>query len=143
MSRPLPDPVFFLDHSLGTTEVAIALRAAGSRVEILLDHFASDAPDETWLVEVGSRGWVVLTKDQRIRRRHVEISALRAANVAAFVLTAGDLKGSEMAAAFVKAIPRIEKALRDHESLFVAGVSPAGDVTLLTQSARRGARKQD
>ena len=44
----------------------------GESVEIHDDHFAPDAKDEVWLVEVGKRGWIVLTKDDRIRYRVTE-----------------------------------------------------------------------
>jgi len=36
------------------------------------DHFPPDAPDTAWLQVVGERRWVVLTKDERIRRRPLE-----------------------------------------------------------------------
>jgi len=54
-SKP-PEPlVFFIDRSLGRKIVAQALREVGETVEIHDDHFAPDAKDEVWLVEVGSR----------------------------------------------------------------------------------------
>lgn len=43
-----------------------------------------------------ANGWVVLTKDKQIRRRTLELKALTEAGVAAFVLTAGNLRGEEM-----------------------------------------------
>ena len=58
--------VFFLDRNLGSKIVAGELRRAGHRVEIHDDHFAPAVLDVDWLREVGSRGWVVLTKDRRI-----------------------------------------------------------------------------
>src|SRR5262245_27873965 len=102
-SKP-PEPiVFFSDRSLGRKIVAQALRDVGERVEIHDDHFAPDAKDELWLVEVGSRGWIVLTKDDRIRYRVTERTALAVAKVKTFVLTSTQLQGSEMADAFIKA----------------------------------------
>lgn len=47
------------------------------------DHFPPGAKDEDWLAQVGERGWIVLTKDRRIRYRHVEWLALMKAGVAA------------------------------------------------------------
>jgi hypothetical protein len=38
-----PDPVFFLDRSLGKNRVATALRQAGATVHIHDDHFPPDA----------------------------------------------------------------------------------------------------
>jgi len=87
---------FFVDRSLGAHDVPDALRTAGVLVEIHDDHFAHDTPDTVWLAEVGACGWVVLTKDSRIRRHPLELQALLAANVAAFMLTATDLTGADM-----------------------------------------------
>ncbi len=143
MARPLPDPVLFLDECLGSTDVPEALRAKGIRVELLHEHFALSTSDEDWLTDVGRRGWVVLTKDQRIRRRHAEFQALLAANVAAFVLTSGNLSGPATAAAFVIAYPRMQKALRDYAVPFVAAVDAGGKVKLLTAAVRHGAKKKD
>lgn len=86
MSRPPDDePTFFIDRSLGSRDVPEALRAAGARVEVHDDHFDQDAEDAIWLPEVGGRGWLVLTKDIRIRRHPLELSALMNAGVGAFI----------------------------------------------------------
>ena len=143
MARPLPEPVLFLDECLGSTDVPVALRAKGIRVELLHEHFDLATQDTEWLREVGKRGWVVLTKDQRIRRRRVEIDALMAANVAAFVLTSGNLTGAETAAAFVSAWSRIQKALRDHALPFVAAVDAKGSIRFLTEVVRYAAKKRE
>ena len=81
MSRPLPELTLFLDENFGTTTVADALRKAGIKVEVLADHFERGTRDETWLPEVGRRGWAVVTKDKRIRHRQVEMDALMGAGV--------------------------------------------------------------
>jgi hypothetical protein len=86
--------------------VAEALRRSGCSVEIHDQHFHQAAKDTDWLPEVGRRGWVVLTKDRQIRTRQNELIALLSAGVAAFVLTAADLSGPEMASAFVRALHR-------------------------------------
>ncbi len=117
MARPLPEPVLFL--------------------------VASGTEDEDWLPVVGARQWVVLTKDKWIRRREMEREALIQAKVAAFVLSAGNLTGTEMAVAFTKAYPRIQKTLRDHEPPFVASVDATGQVRLLTDAVRRAAKRKD
>jgi uncharacterized protein with PIN domain len=103
--KPPEPPTFFLDRSLGKKMVAEALRAAGAKVEVHDDHFAQDAQDEVWLTEVGSKGWVVLTKDQRIRFRVIEREALKAAGVRAFVLTAGDISAAIHRDDYQKRVP--------------------------------------
>ena len=56
----------------------------GATLHIHDDHFPPDAKDEDWLTEAGQRGWIVLTKDHRIRYRHVERLALMRAGSASF-----------------------------------------------------------
>jgi 5S rRNA maturation endonuclease (ribonuclease M5) len=94
------------------------------------------ARDEEWLSEVGHKGWVVLTKDYRIRYRNVERLALLQAGVAAFILTAGDLQGEEMARIFVKALRPISKFLRKHNRPFIARISRDGAVSMLFRGDR-------
>jgi hypothetical protein len=132
-----------LDECLGSSDVPCALRAAGLRFEVHHQHFAAATSDEDWLTRVGQLGWAVLTKDQRIRRRDAEFRALLAANVAAFVLTSGNLTGAAMGQAFVRAYPRMQKLIRDYARPFVASVDATGSVKLLTEAARRAARKKD
>jgi hypothetical protein len=57
----------------------------------------ADASDETWLEDVGAKGYIVLTKDKQIRLNVAERGALVRANVRAFFLTSGNLTGAEMA----------------------------------------------
>jgi predicted nuclease of predicted toxin-antitoxin system len=131
-----------VDRALGTVTVAEALRRAGCAVEIHDRHFAQDARDAEWLPEVGRQGWVVLTKDHHIRTRQVELIALLSAGVAAFVLTAGDLSGPEMAQAFVRALPKMKRMLVGQPRPFIARVSPSGVVTLILRGLPRWLRRE-
>ncbi len=126
-----PDLTFVLDEALGRNIVAGALRAAGLRIEILTDHYAAGTPDAVWLPEIGRRGWVLLTKDKRIRSRPAEVVALIAGDVRAFCLTGGEMRGEAMARAFLAAMPRIRSLVDAHAGPLVATVSPAGAVTVL------------
>lgn len=87
--------------------MAEVLRAAGAIVEVHADHFADDEKDERWLKAIGGRGWVVLSKDSRILKREIEKDALIRWGVSAFFLRKGDLKGGEMGAIFLTALPRM------------------------------------
>jgi hypothetical protein len=104
-AKPPDGTVFFIDRSLGTEPIRTELVNTGLVVEIHDDHFARDEEDRVWLRTVGERGWVVLTKDQRLRYRPLEIAALRASKARVFVLTAGNLRGIEIAGGFVTALP--------------------------------------
>jgi hypothetical protein len=132
----LPSPperlVFFLDRSLGRNIVSAALRQAGEVAYIHDDLFPQNAPDTVWLTEAGNKGWIVLTKDTRIRYRAIETAALRAAKVRAFVVTAkGDLRGQEIADIFIKALPPIRKLCAKALPPFIARVSREGKVSLI------------
>jgi hypothetical protein len=74
----------------------------------------------------------VLTKDKNIRYRAIELQALLAAKVRAFVLIArGDLSGAEVGQIFVKALPAMKKLCKTTEPPFIAHVSRDGSVTLV------------
>jgi hypothetical protein len=96
---------FFLDHQIGRYHVAEALRAAGARVEVHLDHFAGDMPDVDWIPEVARRNWVLVTKDQNIRRNPMERNAYEAAKLRGFVVTGKDMSGAELGELLVRCLP--------------------------------------
>ena len=60
-------------------------------------RFASDAPDEQWLEVAGREGWVVLTRDKRIRWRPAELEAFLDHKVIVFVLVSGNVSAAETA----------------------------------------------
>lgn len=130
-SKPPEAPIFFLDRSLGKKRIAAALRLAGATVRVHDDYFPPNAKDEDWLPRVGREGWVVLTKDHRIRYRNLERAALMNAGVGAFILTSGDLSGEEMAKIFVKALPAVSRFLTKHRKPFIARLTRSGAVTML------------
>src|SRR5437870_8190324 len=92
-----PSLVFFIDRSLGQKVIAEKLRQSGVKVEIHDDHFPQDAPDEHWIADVGEKGWVVLTKDDRIRYRPAALEAYRRHDVRVFIFGSGEMKAQEMA----------------------------------------------
>ena len=133
LSNPKPpEPlVFFIDHSLGNKKIADALRQRSVTVEVHIDHFRPDAEDPEWLSEVGKRGWIVLTKDDRIRYRTIERAALVKAQVAMFVLASGNLRGEEMAQAFIAALPRLRRFLAKNRPPFITKITRSGAVSRL------------
>ena len=94
------------------------------------DYFREDAPDDEWLEEVGKKGWLVLTKDKRVRYRRAEFEAVVQANVRLFVLTAGNVTAMEMGEIFVKALRRMVRLAGNHDAPFVARVTKGGSVSL-------------
>lgn len=112
--------VFFTDRDLGKQFPAI-LRTAGILVEAHHEHFAHDTPDDEWLPEVGRRGWVVLTHDQRIRYKSNERDAVMSNGVAMFVLI-GTIPHPALAHGFVATHGRVVAFLARHSPPFIAKV---------------------
>lgn len=46
----------------------------------------ADTPDSTWIPEIAGRGWLVITKDAKIREHRAEVSAVRDNNCRMVVL---------------------------------------------------------
>ena len=116
--------------------MAGALRIAGLNVEIHDDHFAQDAKDEEWLMVVGQKNWVVVTRDERIRYRAAAKQAIRRAKIRAFVLTAqGNLRAEMLAEIFLKALPKIRQ-LSNSESRHLSRRFHAAEMSLSSSSDR-------
>jgi hypothetical protein len=126
-SGPPEEPTFCIDEALGNRIVAQALREEGHRVELLIDHHARGTPDAVWLEDIGRRGWVVLTKDKRMRKRPAEQVAVVRHAVRAFVLTSGEMGAREMASAFLRAMPGMRRLLAKVDGPFIAAVSRSGE----------------
>jgi hypothetical protein len=109
-SSPQP-PEFLINRSLGRYRLARALRAEGLAVrtmaEVYGEAIGQGLDDETWLADAGRNGWIVLMKDDAIRRRPAERDALVAHNVRAFCLTNANLRAADQAARFIANIPGI------------------------------------
>jgi predicted nuclease of predicted toxin-antitoxin system len=118
-AKPPEKIVFFIDRSLGKRDVPDALRAAGHGCECHDDHWDQNTPDSTWLAGVAARNWVVLTKDERIRYRPLELQALRAAHLRVFIVICGNVRGVETAKILLDAMRLIHAALRTRRGPFI------------------------
>lgn len=118
-------PIFYVDRCLGKA-VAKALRDAGADVRVHDDHFAQDATDETWIPTVAANGWVILTKDKNIRRRHGEREAALLSAARMFTLSSGNMRGAVMAELFVRHLGAMEATALGLRPPFLAVVSDGG-----------------
>jgi hypothetical protein len=59
------------------------------------------------------------------------MNGIASAKVKTFDLTSTQLQGSEMATAFVKALPRMKRLIAKHASPFIGRVSRNGKISLL------------
>jgi hypothetical protein len=81
--------------------------------------------DERWLGDSGVHGWIVLMKDDAIRRRPAEREALIAAGVRAFCLTNAQLRSAEQTDRFVINLDRILQQARK-PGPYIYGVYASG-----------------
>jgi hypothetical protein len=104
-------PEFFFDRSLGKVTARL-LREAGYTIHLIADFYPADARevlDETWIADGCARGWVLPSKDQRIRYRTSELEALQGGHL--FCLSSGNMDIEEMTQAFLDAMPSIVNAV--------------------------------
>jgi predicted nuclease of predicted toxin-antitoxin system len=127
---------FFIDRAIGQKSVPIALRTTGVIVEIHADHFVQDSPDVDWLPVVAQKGWVVLTKDENIGRRYLEVLAIAQYGAKVFVLNSGNLKSKEMADIFVGSLDQIITFSQNHEPPFIAKINRQGKITMWKKSTQ-------
>ncbi len=106
--------------------VAEALRGAGARVEVHIDHFAPAAPDLEWIPEVGRRGWVLITKDENIWRNRLERAAYREAELRGFILTGGDMSGPELAELLVSRLSGMVRRVANKRGPMLFTISRGG-----------------
>jgi len=94
------------------------------------DHFETEAADTEWVPEVGSRGWIILTKDRALRHNSLEQVALLKSNTHSFILTSADQTAAQMAHAFVTALKDMRRMIEKFPAPFVGTVTPSGNVTV-------------
>lgn len=122
---------FFLDHQIGRYQVAEILRAAGAKIEVHLDHFPGDMPDVEWIPEVARRDWVLITKDQNIRRNPLERAAYRAAKLRGFVATGKDMNATELGELLVRCLSGMVRRTAGRPGPLLFTISRGGTFTKL------------
>jgi hypothetical protein len=83
--------------------------------------------DELWLTEAGKNGWIVLTRDKRIRYRKLERDALQAANVRAFVFTGGNVTARETGAILARALRKMDRICQSVPGPFIYHLGRSGN----------------
>jgi hypothetical protein len=91
-------------------------------------HFPAGTEDSRWLPFVGQKGWILLTKDKRIRFNDLEKQAVLDNRVREFYFTSGNFSGAEMAAVLVAALPEMIRVCKKHRPPFIASLTKTGNV---------------
>jgi hypothetical protein len=123
------EPIFFIDRCLGKRRIIEALAPLNIRLETHDDHFSQTTLDIEWIPEIGSRGWIILTKDAAIGRNQIERQTVAQANLRMFTLASQNLSGQEMAEIFRLAIPHIKEFLNTNPPPFIAKIYRDGTVS--------------
>ena len=119
--------MIFIDRSI-PKGVASALKAVRNDVRWLEDDFAHDTKDEDWLRNVGAKGWLVISRDKKIRSRLGERRALITHGVGAFCLTQRDNPTRwEILKLLVNTIDDMERTFAQVPRPFLYGVDRHGD----------------
>lgn len=83
--------------------------------------------------------WIVLTKDEQIRKNPLERRAYIKSGVRVFALTAANLSSAQQAKAFVNALRRILR-IAQHAGPYIARVTATGN-TKIIERPKPGRRK--
>jgi len=109
VSHPAGLPDLFVDRSLGRLKVAVLLRAEGFRLVTLAEHDGMPADerveDEDWLQLAGTRRWLAVMKDDRIRYKPSERAALVTYGVRGLVITNANLSAEVMVERIIRVLP--------------------------------------
>ena len=75
---------FFFDNNLSPRLVA-GLREFGEDVQHLREAFPPDTKDPVWIPQVAAWGWILVTRDKRVRSRPLEAEAIVRSGLSGFV----------------------------------------------------------
>jgi hypothetical protein len=124
--------VIFIDRSI-PKGVATALKAVRNDVRWLEDDFAHNTPDEDWLRDVAAWGWLVVSRDKKIRTRPRERQAIVDNGVGAFCLTQKDNPTRwEYLKLLCKTLDDMERTFATTAKPFLYGVDSHGEFRRIT-----------
>lgn len=123
-------PTFFVDECCLGKQLVEALQKAGAIVEVHSDHFPPSKPDVEWLEEVSQKGWIVITKDDKISRNTSEQLVVAISNAKVFIWATANASRDEMIRDLEQAVDSMERLASSQPSPFIAKVYPYGKVQM-------------
>lgn len=115
---------------MSTKTVAEALRKQGLNIEILIDHFHIDEEDEVWLDKVCKKGWVVFTKDKRLKNRP-SVRAIMEKHNGRIFSPGGNTRGKDLAELLIKILSKIARFIKNKPSPYIVSISKEGNLNTL------------
>jgi hypothetical protein len=116
---------FFFDNNV-SKKIVEGLKAFGEEVVHLQDKFPEDSADIEWLQYVGEKGFVLITRDERVRRNPAEIAAIKKFRVATFFLGGSHLDRCRLIQQVVRNWPRIKELSGRTQPPFAYRIPPTG-----------------
>ena len=119
--------------------MAAGLRDAGHDVVSAIDLHQGQ-PDHVWIPAIAAEDYVLVTRDQRIRRNPLEIEALWNARLRTFVLTANVTRPADTVVLLLSRMPKLLRICQ-RPGPFIFSITAGGLVTELPAAdLRRRAR---
>ncbi len=103
------------------------LKALGMSVEIHRDHFPQSEDDHVWIPVCAQNGWAIISGDKGIEKAALNAQAVIESNAKVFLLTDGNMKGIEWAAAIISGRHRMRKIIDDNDAPFYVSVGKTHD----------------
>jgi len=116
---------FFLDNNL-SPGLAKGMKAFGEDVVHITEIFPDDTDDPDWLPHVGSEGWILVTRDKRIRYRPAEWTAFKEYGVGAFFMGGKQRSRCQLIRQLVRNWPRMKELAGKTQVPFAFQVPPKG-----------------
>jgi hypothetical protein len=79
----------------------------------------------------GRRGWVLITKDENIRRNPLERAAYQEAELRGFIVTGGDMSGEDLAELLVLRLSGMVRRVANKRGPLLFTISRGGTFTKL------------
>ncbi len=112
---------FFVDENIGPDFVK-GLRLLGyDNIEHISEKFPAGTLDEVWLRYVGEMGYVLITKDKKIRKNPKEKAALVKYRIVAFFLGGNEVGSRQMVKQIINAWDKMEACAEVQQKKGVAG----------------------
>ena len=78
-------------------------------------------------LHIGENGWVLLTKDKRIRYNELEKAAVRQHKIREFYFSSGNFSGEEMAEMLTNSLRDMVRIFRRQKPPFIASITKSGN----------------
>ena len=116
---------FFVDNNL-SPQLAAGMKGFDEDVVHVTEFFPPDVDDTELLAHVGSEGWCLVTRDDRIRFRPAEAAAIGEHRVGAFFMGGKNLRRCQLIQQLVRNWPRMKELAAKTRRPFAFRVPPTG-----------------